>query len=341
MLLPRIIAMTTLLLCALTVFPAADEYVTAQQLYQQGKREEALKRLDARLAANPRDARARFLKGVILADQKHTQEAIKVFTELTQDFPELPEPYNNLAVLYASQGDYARARDALETAVRNYPGYTTAYENLGDVYAVLAGQAYDKAIQLDAKSTSARNKLALIRQLLPTALADGASTPLGTTSSEAANAGAGQDQRAASASPPTDRASVAPAPELQHASPPPAIAEASATDAVLKTIDNWAAVWSRGDASAYLSFYAPDFRPTTGESRPRWEASRRARLPRARGVKITVADPRVSFPDADHAVVNFRQDYVSENFQRTGRKTLHLVRLGNRWLIQREVFAER
>jgi Flp pilus assembly protein TadD len=163
----RIAMLAAWLLCgALRLAPAlADEYRDLYQLYKQGDTAQALERIDAYLASQPRDARARFLKGVILTDQKRRDAAITVFTGLTQDFPELPEPYNNLSVLYAAQGDYERAREVLEMAVRNYPGYATAHENLGDVYAMLASQAYDKAVQADPKNTTAPIKLRMVREL--------------------------------------------------------------------------------------------------------------------------------------------------------------------------------
>jgi hypothetical protein len=39
-----------------------------------------------------KDARARFLKGVILTEQNKAADAISIFSGLTEDFPELPEP---------------------------------------------------------------------------------------------------------------------------------------------------------------------------------------------------------------------------------------------------------
>src|SRR5205085_7737439 len=112
------------------------------------------------------DAQGRFLKGLILAEQNKVPEAIDVFSKLSQDYPELPEPYNNLAVLYAGQGQYEKARQQLEMSIRTHPSYATAYENLGDVYAKLASQAYDKALQLDSSNSGAKNKLSLIRDLI-------------------------------------------------------------------------------------------------------------------------------------------------------------------------------
>jgi tetratricopeptide (TPR) repeat protein len=103
-------------------------------------------------------------------------DAITTFTQLTVDYPELPEPYNNLAVLYAGQSQLDKAREVLEMAIRANPGFAIAHENLGDVYARLAGQSYGRAQQLDAANTTAAPKLSLIRQLFPAA-AKGAAQP--------------------------------------------------------------------------------------------------------------------------------------------------------------------
>jgi len=135
------------------------------QLLRQGQMDKALERVDAYLVAQPKEARGRFLKGLILTEQNKPAEAIKVFTSLTEDYPELPEPYNNLGVLYASQGQYDKARNALEMAIRTHPSYATAHENLGDIYARMAEQSYDKVLQLDRSNASAQTKLKLIREL--------------------------------------------------------------------------------------------------------------------------------------------------------------------------------
>lgn len=143
----------------------SDDFAQADQLQKQGQLERALERVNAYLSGRPKDARGRFLKGIILTEQKKPSEAIKVFTELTFDYPELPEPYNNLAVIYAAQGDYDHARSALETAIRVHPSYAAAHENLGDIYAQMAGQAYDKAAKLDRKNKTAPIKLNLVQEL--------------------------------------------------------------------------------------------------------------------------------------------------------------------------------
>jgi tetratricopeptide (TPR) repeat protein len=155
-----------LLVLACTAMPArADEPAEVGQLLRAGKLGEAMTRAEAYLSAKPNDPQMRFIKGVIQRSSGKQEDAIATFTKLTEDYPELPEPYNNLAVLYAGQGQFDKARAALEMAVRNNPGYATAQENLGDVYAKLASQAYGKALQLDSGNTSIAPKLALLREL--------------------------------------------------------------------------------------------------------------------------------------------------------------------------------
>jgi Flp pilus assembly protein TadD len=144
----------------------ADSVDDAQALLQKGQPAAALAQVDAYLKDNPKDARGRFLRGVILTQQQKPEEAIAAFRALNEDMPELPEPYNNLAVLYAAQGRYDDARRVLETAVVAHPDYALARENLGDVYAQLAARAYAQAAKLDPKATSAREKLKLAEQLL-------------------------------------------------------------------------------------------------------------------------------------------------------------------------------
>ena len=84
---------------------------------------------------------------------------------MTEEFPELPEPYNNLAALYAARGDFEKARAALDGALRANPGFAVAHENLGDVYAQLARLSYQRALKLDPSNTTIPPRLALLREL--------------------------------------------------------------------------------------------------------------------------------------------------------------------------------
>jgi tetratricopeptide (TPR) repeat protein len=103
-----------LLLC-FSLTAGADEIQDINKLFKQNQHAQALKRVDIYLTNKPKDAQARFLKGLILTTQRKTNDAISIFSSLTEDYPELPEPYNNLAVLYAGLGQYDKAKVALET----------------------------------------------------------------------------------------------------------------------------------------------------------------------------------------------------------------------------------
>ena len=165
---------------------------------------------------------------MILSEQGKTADAINVFQKLTEDYPELPEPYNNLAVLHASAGNYDKARVALERAIRTNPAYATAHENLGDVYAKLASQSYDKAMQLadPNQQPPQKAKLAMVRTLTPKG--GEAASPL------AAIAAASAPAPAKTAAP-----SSAPAPVIAQAAAPvpaPAPAPARLPPAAAKTV---------------------------------------------------------------------------------------------------------
>lgn len=163
---PRSLRIVGALLLALALPAAyADEYADVNQLLRQGKPADALAKADAYIAGKPRDPQMRFLRGVILSEQGKQAEATIAFTQLTQDFPELPEPYNNLAALYAAQSQFDKARAALEMAVRLNPNYATAYENLGDVYVRLAAQSYGKAQTFATANATVAPKLTLVRQI--------------------------------------------------------------------------------------------------------------------------------------------------------------------------------
>ena len=128
----------------------------------------ALEKLDAYLDGHGDDVEARLFKGVILTRQGNLDEAIEAFDELARDRPELPEPLNNLAVLYAAQGRYEDSREVLLRAIRLEPGYDTAHENLGDVYAKLANIAYERAYTLDESNSAAREKANWMTRVLDT-----------------------------------------------------------------------------------------------------------------------------------------------------------------------------
>ena len=144
----------------------ADVYGDVAQQLRDGKRAQALAAAQAYIAGKPTDPQMRFLLGVIQTESGSTEQAIQTFTRLTQEYPELPEPHNNLAVLLAGLGQFDQAREELAMAIRANPDYATAHEKLGDVYAKLASLAYARSLQLDKANTALAPKLTLLQQLL-------------------------------------------------------------------------------------------------------------------------------------------------------------------------------
>jgi tetratricopeptide (TPR) repeat protein len=143
----------------------ADEQGEINRLAAAGQAAEALARLDRLLEQRPRDPQLRFQKGVILSGTQAAQ-ALEVFAALAADYPEIPEPHNNLAVLHAAAGDYDKARAALDAALRANPNYAVAHQNMGDLHAQLARQSYLRALQLDPSNAAVPPKLELLRQLI-------------------------------------------------------------------------------------------------------------------------------------------------------------------------------
>jgi tetratricopeptide (TPR) repeat protein len=334
----RALAVAWLAIAATNALAApADDLKEAQKLYSQGKLQPALDKDEQYLKAEPRDPQGRFLKGLILTEQKKTQEAIQVFQGLTEDFPELPEPYNNLAVLYASQGNYEKAKSALE----------------------LASRAYDRALQLDKDNTSAKVKLAMVKDLfsaqkvasraqapnlqpsasaeMPKAQAPKPAPPKAQPAAKPAPA------RVAQASPPP-KAAAAPAAKEPAAKEPAtkpapkedgANAEGGAKSEIAAAITGWARAWSGKDVKGYLAHYASDFEVPKGMSREAWEKQRTERIERPKSIEV---DAKVVSIDVkgDHATAKISQDYRSDTFKGHSNKTLKLEKSGGRWLIQQE-----
>ncbi|TNC97002.1 MAG: hypothetical protein FD121_974 [Gallionellaceae bacterium] len=320
----------------------ADDIQDANKLFKQGQNAQALEKVNAFLATKPKDAQARFLKGLIVNEQGNANEAISIFTALTDDYPELPEPYNNLAVLYAGQGQYEKAKIALEMAIRTHPSYATAHENLGDIYAKMASQAYDRALQLDKSNTSTQTKLALIRDLF-------IKTPRATKPAPVVVATAAVETAtpAAPVAPvaPAASATVATKPVVAASAPTPVVAVKAPAKAepvvdvsaeILKATRDWAAAWSAQKSDKYLAFYAKDFATPDGLNRSAWEAQRKERIAKPKSIKVEVLDAKVKEQDGKHASVSFKQSYRASHLKTSSSKVLVWVKSDGHWQITEE-----
>jgi Flp pilus assembly protein TadD len=164
---PRLASLALALLLGLAVAPAsaalADD-VTA--LLAAGRSAEALQRTEQALLVSPRDAQTRFVHGVVLMELRRDAEAAEVFTRIAQEFPELPEPFNNLGLLHARAGRLDAARAALEAALRNDPGHRAARANLAEVHLMLAVAAWEQLGAAAPLEPRLARRLQAVRELL-------------------------------------------------------------------------------------------------------------------------------------------------------------------------------
>lgn len=330
----------TLLALFWTGLALADDYAAVTQLMRAGKLTEAQTLADQYLANKPRDPQMRFIKGVVQSEMGRTGDATSTFTRLTEDYPELPEPYNNLAVIYANTGQFDKARTALEMAIRTNPSYSTAHENLGDIYAKLASQAYAKALQLDTNSAAVPSKLALIRELFSTTGGVKPSLPA-------------PPAPVAAPSPTTTPANPVVAP-IQPKQPTavissptganqPSVAPGSVTNAISNrdievAVNNWAKAWSDRDMKGYLGSYTKDYTPNGKQNNEAWREERKQRIMGKSQISVKLSQVAVAIsPNGTAATVKFKQDYRADTLTASSRKTLEMIKSGDRWLITKEI----
>lgn len=332
------------------------------QLLERGKVNDAAQRVQSHLKKNSNDVQMRFLQGVIAAEQQKFDQAIQIFTALTQEYPGLPEPYNNLAVLYAAKGEERKATQVLEQAIRTNPSYATAHENLGDLYARMASDAYAKALQLDNNRKAIQPKLALIKQIFP-----GQGAPVVIAAATAAPASAPATAPAAASVPapvstpapapaPAPASTPAPAASVSAAAAAPAAPEVQTTKAtaavaarpaatkdaadsqaiaaVEKSVLAWANAWEQQNMQAYYNAYSSRFEPQ-GSTLAAWKVERKERIVGKPAITVTVNDLKTSV-QGERATASFRQYYASGGYKATTRKTLRLQREGDKWRITRE-----
>lgn len=292
-----ILAVACALLLLLPASPmAAPTLDTVKGLLQSGKTEQARRELDAYLEQYPASPQALFMKGRLLDVSGDAQAAIRVYQDLSQRHPELPEPYNNLAALYVDEGEYDLAEQALKTALHTRRGYAVAYANLESLYLMRASRAYLDALEPEQRQqgdAEAEEKLSL------QTLDDLRSLP------------AGRDA----------------------ARPAAATAAATSPADVVAAVRSWARAWSRQDVPAYLDYYADDFRPADGSSRADWAQLRQVRVESPSYIKVSIGRPQVRLLGPQHASIIFLQHYESNTFADSVFKHLLLERRHGHWQI--------
>jgi len=313
----KIKLLSIIILSSVLVTSVAAGNEEIQRMIQQESFQKALVLAEEQLAINPDDIQTLFLKGLILARMDRLKESAAVFVRLTEEHPELPEPYNNLAVIYAASGEYDKAEEALRQAINTHPSYATAHENLGDIYAKMASQAYNNALKLDSTNQETKEKLSMITELIsapepvavapkteiqhpdPESLAQISSKPVVTS-----------NKIEAESEPTLARFE----PEPETILEPPFDKDAARKE-VKTAVNNWAKAWSAKDVDNYVKSYSGKFIPPNKLSRSKWQAQRRVRLSKPRYIKVTLDNVRIEILSQDQALVRFIQTYQSDNYK--------------------------
>jgi len=293
----------------LSPFALKADISQIQQLVSSQNFGQALKSVERLLETKPKDKQALFLKAVALQQLGRDDDAIATYKQLNKQAPSLPEPYNNLAVLYAKQGKQLKAREALINAINTHKSYATAYKNLSNIYQHMAADAYSKALAIDkTKQQSPVLALATINQIdkEPKLIVAAAEIPL-----------------------------VKKLPAVEKAKATTPVRDDSRL--IINTINGWSNAWSAQDSDAYLSYYASEFIPPRGVNRTSWEQERRIRLKKPRFIRIKIKSPRVKMLSSTSAMLSFNQDYQSDRFNDAVQKTLLLKKINGRWKILKEL----
>jgi tetratricopeptide (TPR) repeat protein len=327
---------------------AQTSYGDIQLLINEGQHKEALKLTDEQLSRNASDIKLQFMKGLILTRLDRYGDAENVFIQLTKENPELPEPFNNLAVVYAAQGKYVEAAEALKSAINTHPSYATAHENLGDIYAKMASRAYNQALELDTSNNTAREKLSLVNELVsaPTeqkpekivvAAASSESKPEPELKPILKPVSKEPEIITIPAKPEPKSVEVQQKPELAPVKKVDAEEEASKNrNAVESAANNWANAWSAQDVDTYLSSYAKEFVPPKRLSRRSWEKERRVRLRKPSFIKITLSNMKINLHGKDYAEIKFTQRYQSDTYGDKVKKEILMRKVDGKWLITQE-----
>lgn len=145
--------------------PPWSGYAQAQSMAENGNPRGALKQLETRLSTHPEDSRAAYLKGLVLMQLGRGDEAERWYKMMQANFPDLPQPGNALAVIYAGRGDLPAAEAALRALLEKHPDHTSARVNLARLYVQMAQAEYEKALKATPDNAMIARKLEALKAM--------------------------------------------------------------------------------------------------------------------------------------------------------------------------------
>ena len=227
-----------------------------------------------------------------------TDKAVSLYQGLINDHPELPEPRNNLAMIYLAQGDYDRASQLLVEAINTHRSYAVAYANLSQVYKGIASEAYRRAVSESsepAKYTHNIELTAITELEIDEPIVLAAATPNPQTLVNAANQ----------------------------------------QTLLIERVKNWAQAWSGKDFTGYTAFYSSQYRAKFN-SHDQWLKHRRQRIMRPGSIRIEVSDIQIKWRSDNRAIIDFTQAFTSARYSDRVVKRLGFNRVDTGWKITEE-----
>ena len=290
------------LLSSLTSF-AQDKIGEIKTLLKNGKYNQVEILINNFNENNLNDPELLFYKGIVETNLGKKNQAIDTFRDLTERFPGLPEPFNNLAVLYAEKSQYRLAKEILEQAIKTNPSYLTAHINLGDIYTKMASEAYNKALEIDKSNNIAITKLSMITQLFNYQ--------------------------------PNTKNTVIDSIKTKPVVKVTKLSKEKLSQDILNSIENWKTAWENKDMKGYLSSYASNFNYPNKMTKSDWEKYRTSRIISKKIINLSLSNIQLKFGKGKITAV-FTQNYKSGNLNQTSNKTLVFIEENGDWLILEE-----
>ena len=247
-----------------------------------------------------------FINGVLLSELGEIDKAINVFVSLTKSHPALPEPYNNLAVLYAQSGNFDLAKTALEKSIKTHPSYATAHINLGDLYTRMASESYNQALQIDKSNKNAKTKLSLIKKLFNF-------QPINKNIVLAEDT----EQKTQSLN------------EIKNK-------EDIINENIFAMIDNWKNAWMSQNFDQYIRYYSDNFKNNKGMDLEKWKQFRKPRVINKPSINLKLENIEIS-KNKNLYSVSFTQIYQSGDIDSTTKKTLLIELIDDQLKIVNEI----
>jgi tetratricopeptide (TPR) repeat protein len=291
----RLIALLFCSLCVKPVF-SATPIEEIQRLIDQNSFSLAATTGDQILIEQPTNAKIQFLTAYAYQMDQQMNRAKELYEHLIQEYPELPEPRNNLAMIYLDKGNSDKASQLLIDALNTHSSYSMAYNNLGRIYRSIASATYRQAVS-ESNQPVESPKIELIA-LSNLSLPD----------------------------PPV----IVTQPVIRSV-----VNSANVQTLLIEQVKKWAKSWNDKDFPTYISFYSANHSPSF-DTHIAWVEHRRNRIMRPGTINVVVSDIEIREQGENSAIINFKQTYDSLNYSDKVLKQIGFRRIGSTWKISDE-----